>query len=531
MTSVTSDLDLGARPVDGWYWLPTGHARQPYRPRPEAAAGELRHCYSYERSSTAIKDAAIELIDCATTKVFVASFRFVDPDLRAALRRAAGRLRGGVYVITALEKKALGATIDFIPAYEEGEEEDWAEPAPGTPPDVNEQESKKHYQELCAAGVWVRGHTSFHAKFLVIDDRAALVSSANLESTALEDATNRAGRAPGFDAVTGESGVVTTRPADARLLGRLFARLWQSECTWDAPPAPQYKLSSRNPEPPGFAVEPPPAGTAGPVWTGAGDRRLILAALHDICARAREHLTLASFSVQGLDDHRDLLLDPVAKARAAGVRVRLLLRSRNFTATRQLAGMLAALGVEVYGDDKTHAKCAIADDTYGAIFSANFDAQHGIYSGTEVGMRLDGEPVLADVAHFFEHCFACAPHRLYHAPKAADCGDLASRSLSPWPLPAAITVIPVGQAWPALAAMTDPVLFTCRDGAATVTLHADGSKWLLSPAPGGTWRLELIGDRGEALRLDDWLSPRRDGPPDPYRNHRRGVCPALLVTG
>lgn len=543
MTSTTPNLDLGSRRIPGWYWMLSGEQREPYIPRADAAAGELRHCFSYERSQPSVKEAALSLINGAKEKIFLASFRFIDDDLREALRAAAARLRGGVYVVISInEDKDLRDTLDFPVSYEEDEEEDWYDEADptATPRDINEQENKKHYPDLCASGVWVRGHPHFHAKFLVVDDSKALVSSANLESAALADAIDRPGRAPGFDAVTGESGIVTTRRADAELLGKFFARLWYAECTWDAPASEHYRMGPRNTVPAWFTVGRTPLGAPGPIWTGSDDR-LILAAIHDICALATTDLVLATFSTAGLEDHPDLLFDPVYAAVKREVRVRLLLRSRNYEAARNTAGTLAGWGVQVYGDDKTHAKCAIADGKHGAIFSANFDAEHGIYDGTEMGMRLDGEPVLADVAHFFDHCIACAPQHLVQNPTAAQGTSLAARMLRDWPLPAGLAVRCEDGAWSALAATTGPVLFTAPAArvAGAVTLHADGGQWTLTgPAAEARWRLTMIArpatadrDRPPAL-LTEWLGAgRRAAHNDPYRDHRRGLCPASLRRG
>jgi hypothetical protein len=498
--------------VPGSYWFASGNARQPYQPRPDAAA----------------------------------SFRFVDDDLRDALQEAAARLRGGVYVITSIAERDLRASIDFTPSYEDDELQDWFEESDAAPGarDVNAEENKKHYRALTAAGIWVRGHPQFHAKFLVADDRVALVSSANLESAALVDAIDRPGRRQGFDPVTAECGIVTSRPADAQVLGRFFARLWYGECRWDAPPGKGYQLSWRTPVPRPFEVPVPWPGEPGPIWTGGGDR-LILDAIQQICGLARDDLVLASFSTKGLEDHPDLLFDPVRAAIDRGTRVRLLLRSRNFAAARATAGLLAGWGVDVRGDEKTHAKCAIADGRFGAVFSANFDAEHGIYQGVEMGVRLDGEPVLADVAHFFEHCLRCAPHRLVAHPGAAAAARfLVTRDLHRWPLPAELEVSGQDDAWAALGGTVGPVLYTAR-GDGDLTLHVDGGRWRLTGtatgpvrrgADPGRWRLTLIepptqagADRPAAM-LDQWLEPgRRATSEHPYRDHQRGLCPATLV--
>jgi PLD-like domain len=543
-------IDLGSRTVPGWYWFSSGRRRAPYEPVAGTASSDIRHCFSYEGSQTSIKDAALELISGAREKIFLASFRFLDDDLRRALEAAAARLHGGVYVITAINDQDLKKTMAFTRSYE-ADEEDWWEAADpqADRPDVNAEEDLKHYQALIRSGIWVRGHPDFHAKFLVVDDRAALVSSANLESTALADARDRPNRPRGFDPVTGESGVVTFRPADADLLGRLFTRLWHTECAWDAPPGTGYELQKRKGTPSPCAVPTPAPGATGPIWTDAGEQ-LILDAIGDIARSARRDLLLATWSVRGLDEHPDLLYEPVRAALGRGVRVRMLMRSRNFAATRSIAGRLAAWGVEIYGDDKTHAKCAIADRSHGALFSANFDAEHGIYSGVEAGMRLDGQDALAQAAHFFEHCMEHAPQRLAGDRPAREVDtSLAARATTAWALPPELEVSCDADHWAALRETTGAVYYSTR-AKGSITLAVQGGTWLLTRAGGPehrpSWRMLLEqapGPAGTASStasgtasgsgsgsLDSWLEPpRRTDRTGRSHDGPRGLCPAVLL--
>ena len=63
-------------------------------------------------------------------------------------------------------------------------------------------------------GIYVRGHLNCHAKFVVADDETALVTSANLMTSALD--------------FTGENGDVMTDRTQVRRSARLFARLWHN---------------------------------------------------------------------------------------------------------------------------------------------------------------------------------------------------------------------------------------------------------------------------------------------------------------
>ncbi len=518
-------LDLGSRPLPGAYWMHSGRHRVPYRPGDEQVrTGRYRHVFSYEGSPATIKEAALELIDRAERKIFLASFRFKDADLREALKKAARRLGGGVYVITSIVDRDLRATLssDSLDLEDDEDDLDTGSTAAG----VDAEEENKRYADLVRSGIWVRGHPEFHAKFLVVDDAAALVSSANLETSALTDVPGRA--------VTGENGVVLDDPAQAETLGRFFTHMWFEQCVWDAPPGTAYQHAHRTPSQAPCTV-PEPVRCPGPIWTSPGELS-ILRTIHHVIDEAQRDLLLASFSLNGLIEDPDLLHEPLRAALGRGVRVRLLVRSRNFAATRAEAAALAELGVEVYGDDKTHAKCAIADGRTGALFSANFDAAHGLYSGVEMGVRLDGEPALTDAVRFFDHCIAHAPQTLEREPTHRRASEsLASRTLTRWPWPDQITLTCRAEHWTAFTAAPGPVLFSLREASDDhLTLHAAGGKWLLSkPRNDRPGHLELI-DRPspaeDTALLDTWLAgSRRGSPPDPYENHLRGLCPATLI--
>src|SRR5262249_52161242 len=105
-------------------------------------------------------------------------------------------------------------------------------------------------------GIAVRGHENCHAKFMVVDDAAAWVGSANLETRA-------------FTRV-GEVGVVLDDPPSVSRLARLFARMWLADCKYELPAfIDSYRVAERNDPPPvRFAVPDPALGEhASVVWT------------------------------------------------------------------------------------------------------------------------------------------------------------------------------------------------------------------------------------------------------------------------
>ena len=177
-------IDLGAlRAPEGYFLL----RDNPVVPFVGAAAnGDYRHRFSYRDSAPTIRESVVDMVRRARHKVFIASFRIGDKELLDALFAAVDRLRGGVYVITSWTEDRLRSGLA---ALEDDAEADLA--------------AQRHrFDDMTRRGIALRGHEQCHAKFVVVDDEVALVSSANLETSALADRKERK--------VTGESGAVVT---------------------------------------------------------------------------------------------------------------------------------------------------------------------------------------------------------------------------------------------------------------------------------------------------------------------------------
>jgi phosphatidylserine/phosphatidylglycerophosphate/cardiolipin synthase-like enzyme len=454
-------LDLGARPVRGGFFLRRRSGPpDPFVPAPEAGSGEpYRHCFTYWGSEHTIQPAVLDLIAGAKRKVFLASFLIGDDALHDALVAAAQRLVGGVYVITQLDDRRLRRGLADL----------------GQNPGVGLQSVKKRFDQMTTQGIYVRGHPSCHAKFLVVDDRRALVSSANL----MTDAFVR----------TGENGVVVTDPGEAERLARWFARLWHQRCRREALPGRSYSLKKvvRDASPGGErrVTVPPPVldGRAEIVWTDGDDgEQHILATIHDVLDRAQREVLLATFSLVGMRRDRGLLLDRIVAAVDRGARVRLLVRPRRDRDDHVAdIAALAAAGVEVHGDTETHMKGVIADGRHGALFSANFDSEHGLTTGVEAGVRLDGTPALGEARRLFAHALDQATLSYALDPTHEEL----SRGLDvdggvAWPLDRDVHAVatPEHRARFARAAREGPVLFT-EPTPDRVTLHAGRTRWHL----------------------------------------------------
>ncbi|MFI5943864.1 phosphatidylserine/phosphatidylglycerophosphate/cardiolipin synthase family protein [Streptomyces uncialis] len=487
---MTERLDLGALVHDEGYFLvrEPRKAREPYAPGAGRSGGDdsaYRHVLTYPASPRTIKEAALDLVRSARHKVFVTSYLLGETELLQALFEAADRLRGGVYVVSELSEQSLRRKL--------------AELLDIPDPDAATQTHKKHFAELTRRGVAVRGRPDCHAKFLLVDDRAALVSSANLDTNGLNS--------------IGENGALITERAEVDRLARFFTRLWDS-CSYAMPPGPAgYSIRQHTPAPSRCRVPVPPASArTGIIWTHDSER-LILGHLHDIIARARTSLILATYSLQGMTDRPDILLDPLAQAmRKHSLDVRLLCRGRNHPASqRRDAAALADLGVRVFADSTNHAKGVIADERYGALFSANFDAEHGLLNGIETGTRLDGEAALTHAVHYFGHAMTHADLEFVRHPTQRQLDHrLAARWRTPWQGERHVRVTASDTVWSrfAEAVRQPPVLYELEPGG-NVCLYAGRSRWQLS-APSGAGRLLHLSDPPPAVGAPGGQVPARD---------------------
>jgi hypothetical protein len=505
MPDTSSALDLGAgRCTDGFFLLRDAEQR-PFLPRDLAGSG-WRFCATFRDSPTALRDTVLGLIRSARRKVFVTSFILGDDELIDALATTARRLTGGVYVISELSEKSLKAGLSELADRTEL----------GQSVDQKVEAEKKRFMSLVRQGVAVRGHENCHAKFVVVDDEVAWVGSANLETKAFT--------------LVGEAGVVFDDPRSVATLARLFARMWAVGCRYELPSfADGYQVTVRGCVPMSSVTVPEPVGpgTASIVWTDDRPHASLLHGIRDVVARAERDLVLATFSLNRMDEHPELVLDPVERAVDRGVLVRLFVRAMNDRDRhRRQAGLFHDLGVRVVADDRNHAKAAVADQSYGMLFSANLDAEHGLIPGTgiEVGARLDGTSAMPELVRYLDHAMECATREYVPTPTTRQLDDgLATRWQRPWPYGDDITVRCSPHVWQDLAAHAGhgPALWTNADGAVEllvgrlrVTLDATGpTAFELRRAAGAAGSAEQ--------ELVQWMRSR-SGKVD------RGFCTATL---
>ena len=507
-----STFNVGERTIQGGFFLvnQTNGKSAPFT-ETKSLGDSYEHCFTYQGSGSTIKETALRLIRDARQKVFIASFRIGDKDLLDALYKAVDRLRGGVYVISALDESSLARGLQDL--------DDDAS--------IDIQAQKKDFTALARRGIYVRGHECCHAKFIAVDDREALVSSANLESSAFFR-VKEGGRQRG---PTGENGVIVRDRKQALLLSRLFTRMWFEECTWEILPSNSATAvaARKCTESPCTVMYRKPRN-GGVVWTD-DDEHFIVEAIHETIANTREDLILSTFSLNKMTERPEFLIEPVArlmKDRAPSARLLLCVRN-HFATHRRDAGLLSSLGVQVFADDLNHAKGIISDRQRGVLFSANFDADHGLCNGVEAGTILPpGSRAVQDAADFFEHSMAHCRFRFLVNPSQAELArDLAVGWQAPWPLSNVVKLATPVAVWNSFlqACEEGPVLFV-ENGEDKLTLLSGKAQFSLLPGPTKQEPMQLAHISEETAQtgvvLDEWLN--RHGPQDACG----GVCPAIF---
>lgn len=400
------------------------------------------HVYTDDRvRAPHIRDTILRLIRGARKRVFFSSFLFGDTDIVEALAEAAERLRGGVYVLTALER-GLRPDLTGLGELDRRAEIEQA----------RREQHAQHLRRLARAGVWLRG-AECHAKFCVVDDEAAVVTSANATPEAYE-------RNP-------ENGLFVLDRDVCRELGRAFAFVFLTAFTHESTPGDELDVRKAGARVlrPWRALRAFPGLT--PVATIGPDERSLLERTLEIIDTARDELVIASYSLVAIQDH------PVGRAlRQAlnrGVRVALLLRPRNAhegqrAACTWLFDNVPAERWCLRGHEFTHVKTIVADRARALVWTGNLDGEKGYESGVELGIDTSLPSLVGEVREYLVRLFGRSRWQGLVRPTVTEVGG--SPLEGTWRLSVAAKV-PLSPDEIARAAQASPsALLETRDGPA-----------------------------------------------------------------
>jgi phosphatidylserine/phosphatidylglycerophosphate/cardiolipin synthase-like enzyme len=498
-------LDFGDIRCREGFFIPRDAEQRPFVAEQAHTTSDWAFCSTFRGSPQTLQNAVLNLIRGARQKVYVTSFILGDDTLTEILAHTASRLTGGVYVISELSERSLRLGLQRLA--------DDADRGKSIGPKVEAE--KKRFLSLTNRGVALRGHENCHAKFIVVDDSIAWLGSANLETKAFTD--------------VGEVGVVTTDKAEVRRLARLFGKMWLTGCRWELPNTDDYAVLERQSTPTSFSAL-SAVGGASPaiIWTSQTEHAL-QTSIHDVISKARTNLLLASFSLDGMIKRPDLLIEPLASAIGRGVAATMLVRAHNGRDRHRAdANQLCQLGVRLVADDLNHAKAVIADNEHAAVFSANFDAHHGLDagSGIEVGARLDHTSALPELSRYLQHAIDSATYEYQMQPTQRQVNHPSIRhGMQRWPLATTINVEAELALWEQLKAdvRAGPVIWTQQTGE-PVTLFAGRGRWRLQPRTVDHYHLRRLptADISAQEQFEQWRQ-RRSVTEDNY-----GYCPAVL---
>lgn len=370
-------IHLGEQRVKGVLFLPVAVERPAIYRVHRTQHPDIVHVSTDDLTRTPnIRNVLIEQIARAKHKVFFCSFLFADDEIVRALCEAAERLHGGVYILTALDKHLRAEVLDEPDSDVDAQTAKLQERA---------RRHDEHLSRLAHAGAWLRSVEDCHAKFCIVDDACAMVTSANATQEAYES--------------NPEDGLLLLNKHVAHEFGRLFAYVFLHLATLESTPGTRLDVHSINLNTPAWR---PLSGIDQfrPVTTLRDSEASLRAAAIEIIDRAREHLTIASYSFMGMENH------PIGKALERAlerkVTIDLLVQPRNHIDAQRvsLAWLLdrAPDQVRLYGHRRTHTKSIVADSQSVLLWTGNLESRHGWDNGIEVGIIVEDAGVASAVS-------------------------------------------------------------------------------------------------------------------------------------
>jgi len=373
--------------IDGGLFL---RGQTPHSLIPEYEDGKgrsFKHLSTFSGKST-IKENLVEILNNAKAYVFFTSFLIQDGQTIQSLIEAARRLRGHVYVLTTLKDNDFDAIASLG---NEIDDEQW-----------NFKEHIECVQELVHNGISVRARKDCHAKFAVIDDKYAIVTSANAVPTCFTDIPQKNGRTREANP---ENGILFEMPSEVKRLSNFFRAIWRSAYNYYLPPDAHISEIGE------FSKEIIPITCSEPasisddgqiVWTAPGDCR-ILNSIAKMIDTAKQKIIISSWVIKGIEKH--LLGHKLLEAAKRGVEIEILLRGmyrRDHLDSCYFLKKALREQINIRGDFCNHSKAVLIDNKEAMILTANIDSQHGLDSSVEMGFLSQQPDFINSVANFLD---------------------------------------------------------------------------------------------------------------------------------
>jgi len=362
----------------------------------------FRHISTFPGHST-IKESMLDALDSASQRVFFTTFLIQEKEIVSKLIDTAERLHGRVYVLTTLQDDDFAAADDL-------EEE-------------NEGTFEEHIasvERLTRNGISVKARKDCHAKFMVVDDQRALITSANAVPTCLRDIQSEDGR---VRSANPENGLLFTNQSEVFRLANLFRAIWREGYHFVvAPGSRTFNISENShvPETLGISLPEPATSEGEVIWTAPGRHGLRDRIIH-MLDNAKERVRLSTWVIKGMAGHS--VGKAIISAAERGVEIAMLVRGMNYRddLKDQCYRLVTATdNVKILGDYANHSKAIVADGKEGLVLTANLDAQHGLDNGVEVGYWSADENVVRSIGHFLDRLFGEAAFEFVAKPTQSE---------------------------------------------------------------------------------------------------------------
>ena len=378
-------VDYGAAVIADGYFLKRLSQPQAVGRYADGEGPFFRHISTFPDHSI-IKEAVLELLRQAKQRVFFCNFLLQDEDILRALLDASRRLSGHVYILTTLKAD------DFRQAGGAGNNAEW-----------DFQSHMLCVKQLTREGLLVKARSDCHAKFMTVDDRQAIVTSANAVPTCYGNVLQRDGTTRDANP---ENGILFNVPSEVSRLANFFRALWRDACNYYvAPDSTVFEVQQIQSGTPLVKPKEPakPADEGEVLWTAPSDPRILRRFL-DMVRNARKSVSLSTWVLKGMDTHE--LGDAIRRASSQGIRFQILVRGMNWRDDHRqqcylLARDLGRNGV-ILGDYWNHSKAVVVDSEEAMVMTANMDAQHGLDHGVEVGFHSRQAAFVAAVNTFLD---------------------------------------------------------------------------------------------------------------------------------
>ena len=353
-----------------------------------------------------IEKKIVEIIYKAKKKIFLCSFLINSEPVVEALLKKASELKGHIYCITAIN-------INYIKYLYDKDIEPYFEKY-----NFKALERLSGNDEQINSAIAIRGNQNAHAKFIIIDDEEAFITSANFTKSSFRDAP--------------EVGIYTNYAHLVKPLNQLFKDCYLKRYSdlqgFKDKPILSFSVYRYNKklDLPVFNFFNNDQATESLVWTynfqnmpkiNNFENSVIKRSMVNLIKQEEKYLDIFTYSLKNLED-TELLKALIEKIKDPKVNIRILIFSNDnkqpYVSTNidNLVELSKkAKNSEIRACNRFHAKGLISSNCI-IISSANLDGELGLNGNFEAGIISKNEELKSKVQTFF-NSFYNNGYRLY----------------------------------------------------------------------------------------------------------------------